>query len=77
MTENSGTEVREFERANNGTRAHDENQMAQTFAGQLSRNFIDSAPVHGSNDKLRKFACLALLEQPKFTLCAKRHIDRA
>lgn len=42
-------------------RAYDENQATQTFAEQLSRNFIDSVPVHGSNGKLGKFAYLASL----------------
>lgn len=43
------------------TRAHVENQATQTFAEQLSQNFIDSAPVRDSNGKLGKFAYPASL----------------
>lgn len=52
VTENSSGEVQE----SGQTRAHVENQATQTFAEQLSRNFIDSAPVRDSNVKLGKFA---------------------
>lgn len=64
MTENSRMKSEKGGRGRGetgGTRAHDENQTTQTFAEQLSRNFIDSAAVHSSNGKLGKFAYPASL----------------